>query len=112
LVDLDDELIEYLLALGVLEYQLKDEDGNPIYRLTKEAEDLVPEIYKTHMQEFNAGIFSLWTKDMIDIVFDEDGDPMIGLNENSENSEKISYLDKKDRNTLAEITFIWKKNLY
>jgi hypothetical protein len=37
---------------------------------------------------------------------------MIGLNENSENYEKISYLDKEDRNTLAEITFIWKKNLY
>ena len=106
---MDEEMIQYLISIGALEYVFDDEDGEPIYRMTPEAKDFVPDLYDDHIQDFNAMLFSLWTKDMIDVVFDEIGDPMVSLNENSQNKEMTSKLDREEKETLQEIIFVWKK---
>lgn len=106
---MDDELIQYLLSLGALEYVFTDDDGEPIYRLTPEAKDLVPDLYEEHMKDFNAVVFSLWSKNIIDVIFDEDGEPMIGLNSNTDDPEMIEELDKQEREVLQEILYVWKK---
>lgn len=105
----DEEMIQYLISMGALEYVFDDEDGEPIYRMTPEARDIVPDLYDDHIQDFNAMVFSLWTKDMIDVVFDEVGDPMVTLNENSSNEEMIKELEREEREVLQEIVFVWKK---
>ena len=105
----DEEMIQYLISIGALEYVFDDEDGEPVYRMTPEAKDFVPDMYDEHIQDFNAMVFSLWTKDMIDVVFDEEGDPMVSINENSENKDLIKQLDREERETLHEIIFVWKK---
>ena len=106
---MEDELIEYLLSIGALEYVFTDEDGDPIYRLTPEAKDLVPDLYEEHMKDFNSVVFSLWSKNLVDVVFDEDGEPMIGLNANTDNAEMIKKLDKQEKEVLQEILHVWKK---
>jgi len=105
----DEEMIQYLISMGALEYVFDDEDGEPIYRMTPEARDMIPDLYDNHIQDFNAMVFSLWTKNMIDVVFDEMGDPMVSLNDNSENKEMVDKLDKEEREVLKEIIFVWKK---
>ncbi len=108
---MDDELIQYLLSIGALEFAFIDDEGEHIYRLTPDAKELVPDLYEEHMQNFTASVFSLWNKDLIDIVFDDDGEPLISINDNTENEELISKLDSQDKDILKEIVFVWKKKL-
>lgn len=107
--NMDEEMIQYLISIGALEYVFDDEDGEPIYRMTPEAKDFVPDLYDDHIQDFNAMVFSLWTKDMIDVIFDEEGDPMVSINENSENKDLVKDLDREEREVLREVVFIWKR---
>ena len=106
---MDDELVEYLLSIGALEYVFTDDDGEPIYRLTPEAKELVPDLYEEHMKDFNSVVFSLWQKDLIDLVFDEDGEPMIGINVNTTDPAMVEILDKQEKEAIQEILFVWKK---
>lgn len=106
---MEEELVQYLLSIGALEYVFDDEDGEAIYRLTPEAKDLVPDLYEEHMKDFNSVVFSLWSKNLINVVFDEDGEPLIGINDNTTNENMIKELDKQEREAIQEILFVWKK---
>lgn len=101
-------MIEYLVEQGVLEVIYYDEDDNPVYRMTAKAQEVVPELWNEHIREFNFHSFTLWMKDMIDIRFDEEGDPLVGLNENSSDIEKIKTLTSQERTVLYEIIDAWK----
>ena len=107
--NVEEELVQYLVSIGALEYVFTDDDGEPIYRLTPEAKDLVPELYEEHMKDFNSVVFSLWSKDLIDIIFDENGEPLVGINENTHNLEMRKDLDKQEKEAIQEILFVWKK---
>lgn len=106
---MEEELVQYLLSIGALEYVFTDEDGDPVYRLTPEARDLVPDLYDEHMKDFNSVVFSLWSKNLIDVVFDEDGEPLIGINENTTDLQMTQGLDRAEKEALQEILFVWKK---
>ena len=106
---MEEELVQYLLSIGALEYVFTDEDGDPVYRLTPEARDLVPDLYDEHMKDFNSVVFSLWSKNLIDVVFDEDGEPLIGINQNTTDQEMTKSLDRAEKEALQEILFVWKK---
>ena len=101
-------MIQYLLSIGALQWAFTNEDGEEIYRLTPDAKELVPNLYDEHIKDFNSIVFSLWNKNMIDLTFDEDGEPLIGLNENSINEEMIVDLDKNEKEALKEIVFVYK----
>jgi hypothetical protein len=105
--NVDKEILEYLLSIGAVEFVYKDQDGEEIYRFTKIAKELVPQIYNEHMKDFNAMIFSLWRKELIDIVFDEVGEPLIGINENSYNEEMQKDLSVEEKDALIEIFAAW-----
>jgi len=104
---LEEETIEHLLEIGAIEFVSVDEEGNNVYRFTDMAKKLVPEIYDAHIKDFNNIVFSLWNKNLIDVVFDEEGEPLISINENSFNQEKIKELDEEDRDGLEEIIICW-----
>jgi hypothetical protein len=106
---LDKELIEYLLSIGALEFVYVDSDDEDIYRFTKDAKELVPDIYNEHMKEFNNIIFSLWMKNIIDIMFDENGEPLIGVNDNTYSQDAIDELEEDEQNALREIVHAWKE---
>ena len=90
---MDDEMIEFLKSIGAIE---DTGDGN--FKLTDAASDYVPEVVKSHEAHFNNDVFSLWINGMLELVFDEDGDPMIDLSDDSR-SEKA----RKERLTKGEI---------
>jgi hypothetical protein len=108
--NVDEELIEYLVSIGALEYVFTDDEGGYIYRLTPDAKELVPDLYEDHVKDFNSSVFSLWNYGLIDIVFDDDGEPLISLNENTEYKDMRDKLYKKELDVLKEIVFVWNKN--
>ena len=96
---MDKDMIEFLKSIGAIE---ELPGGN--YRLSEEAEDMVPELVKHHEAMFNNDVFSLWINDMIDVVFDEDGDPMLDMNEDSRDEvRQYECLTPQEINTLRMI---------
>jgi hypothetical protein len=106
---LDPEELLHLLEIGALEFVSVDENNEDVYRFTKNAKKLVPELYQEHMQEFSNVVFSLWTKNMLDVVFDEEGEPLISINEDSSDLKKIEQLDLDEKEVLFEIVSSWEE---
>jgi len=106
---LDPEEILHLLKIGALEFVNVDENNENVYRFTQKAKKLVPELYDEHMKEFSNVVFSLWVKNMLDVVFDEEGEPLISINKNSCDSEKVKELDLDEKEVLSEIVISWEE---
>jgi hypothetical protein len=106
---MDDDTVEYLISIGALEFDGIDEDDQPLYRFTDSARELVPELYKEHMKDFNALVFSLWSKDFVDVVFDENGEPLISISENSFDEKKYQELGEEEFSALSDIIDAWEE---
>jgi hypothetical protein len=93
----DDEVnkfIDFLVEMGVLKPMGFNVDiGEDLFIITEEAADIIPEIPKIREKETNQAIFELWQRNMLDVVFDEEGMPMVSLNKNSTDKEKIEEID-------------------
>ena len=100
---MDDDIIEYLLSIGALEFCNVNEDGDSMYKFTNKAKELVPDLYREHMKDFNAIVFSLWSKNFVDVVFDEDGEAMISINEKCFEAENYKELDNEEFSALLDI---------
>ena len=106
-MNMDNEMIEFLKSIGAIE---DAGDGN--YRLTEAATEYVPEVVKSHEAQFNNDVFSLWMNGMLELVFDEDGDPMIDLSEDSRNEDlKKERLTKQEASTLEMILYQYEKTV-
>ena len=106
-MNMDKDMIEFLKSLGAIE---DAGDGN--YRLTEAATEYVPEVVRVHEAQFNNDVFSLWMNGMLELVFDEDGDPMIDLSEDSKNEDlKKERLTKQEASTLEMILYQYEKTV-
>jgi hypothetical protein len=105
----DEEIIEHLVKIGALEFDGINEEGEKIYKFTKDAKDLVPGIYGEQMKDFNFNVFSLWSKNIIEVVFDESGEPLIGVNESSYDEKQYDKLNVEELLTLSEIRNAWEE---
>jgi hypothetical protein len=105
------DLIEFLIKMGILKPLGYDKSiGDEMYLVSQETQNLMPELAKMQQQELNATVFDLWSIDMIDVTFGEDGEPMIGLNKNSTDINKIEAIeDEKLRNQMYFIVSIFSK---
>lgn len=86
--------IEFLISLGVIKAVGNDpHDGAMLYNFSEDVEDFLPGINAIQMEELNNAIFELWNLELIDVAFDENGDPLVALNENSFSAEKTKVID-------------------
>lgn len=104
-----DALIEYLIQMGVLKPAGYDENiGDELYILTDKALGVFPELSDIREKETNAAVFELWQRNMLDVVFDESGEPLVSLNKNSTNKDMIEAIeDESLRNQMYMIVSIF-----
>ena len=96
---MDEGMMEFLKSIGAIE-----EIGGGSYRLTDEAQEYIPDVVKQHESQFNNDVFSLWVNGMLELVFDEDGDPMIDLSDTSRDEvRQYECLTPQEINTLRMI---------
>ena len=98
-MSMDDEesLIKWLVDLGILkDLGYNEIFGDHIYQIDDAADDFIPGLKKKHNLDVNQSVFDLWNLEMIDIRFDDDGEPLISLNENSTNTDKINAIDDEE----------------
>ena len=97
--------IEHLIEMGFIEKAGYDvESHQETYRVTEKGKQIFPEMYEESVAVFNQACFNLWNKGMIEMAFDLDGMPMVSLNKNSFNEEKILLLPEVERFTLRQLT--------
>jgi len=91
------ELIEFLIKMGILKpLGYNEELDDEMYLISDDAAELMPELTKMKQQEINSAVFDLWRLDMLDVTFSDDGEPLIGLNKNSTNLEKINAIEDEE----------------
>lgn len=102
--DTEQEMIDFLLSIGAIDLVGYDDDGQEIYLISEKANEVFPSIAKLHEQEVNSAIFNLWKINMINVNFDENGEPLISLNENSLDEDKVNSI--KDEELRKHMTLI------
>lgn len=107
-----EDMIQFLIEMGVLKPAGYDEDtGEEMYLVTEEAEDLMPGISYQRQKDLNSSVFELWQRDMLDVVFNEDGEPLVALNKNSMDTSKINAIEDPDlRREMKIIVEIFSQN--
>ena len=90
----EDDLIQFLIDMGVLKpLGYTDGDGQEMYIVTERAKEIFPELPEIQEKETNSAIFELWQMDMLDVRFDDNGDPLVALNKNSTNPDKVEMIE-------------------
>lgn len=103
-----DEVMDYLLSIGALEQAGFDADsGEQLYRLTEKCEEFLPEFTELFYEQFSAQVFMLWQKGLIDVVFDEEGEPMISPNDQSFDEDNWDDLDIEGAFVLKQIISVF-----
>jgi hypothetical protein len=91
------DFIKFLVDMGVLKPLGYDvEIGDDVFIITDKAEELLPGLHDAREKDTNAAIFELWQRNMLDVIFDDDGMPLVSLNKNSTNKEKIESIEDPD----------------
>jgi len=101
---MNQEMMEFLKSIGAIE----EVEGG--FRLTESAVNTVPEMVKRHESNFNNDVFSLWMNDMLDVNFDEEGEPVIDLSDISRDEEmQLLLLTQQEKITLEMIILQYDK---
>lgn len=99
----EDQTIEELILKGGLETVGVDEEtGELLYSFTPKIQKLMPDLYKEHLNEVNAGVMDLWEKGFVNMdLFSND--PIITLTEKSSDKDSLNGLSKSQRWNLLEL---------
>lgn len=105
--DTDKDILKHMIAIGYVEaIGIDPETGENTYRITEEGRIALPDLYEEAIASLNSVTFNLWKKDMVNIIFDDEGMPSISLNKNSYDEEKILLLPDDERFTIRQFVQI------
>ncbi len=90
----EDNIIDDLILTGALEIAGIDKNtGEFLYSVTPKLKDIMPELYKEHIDNVNKDIMALWEKGFVDMDFNDDN-PIVNLNPKAHNIDEINRLPK------------------
>ena len=99
----EDEMMEFLMLQGALEIVGVDSGtGEFLYSFTPKIKEVMPELYKDHLDSINKEVMNLWEKGYIYLDLLEE-DPIISLAPKALDIEEIGQLSIEEQWCLAEI---------
>lgn len=108
----DDEInqmIDSMVVNGYLEIDgIDSTTGEFLYKLSPELYKLIPDLSERLQDAFLDEIYNLWVKGMVDMDTTK-VNPMVSLNENAFDEEKVAQLTIEERHTLFVIMQAMKK---
>jgi hypothetical protein len=101
-MDEDSKLIESLILKGAIEMAGISDSGEPLYNFTTKIKEVMPELYREHLNFVNSALMGLWEKGFLNMdLLDEN--PTVRLSEKAFDQNEISGLSEKDQFSLMEI---------
>ncbi|NCV44918.1 MAG: hypothetical protein EBW15_09075 [Actinobacteria bacterium] len=101
-MDEDNKIIEQLILKGAVEFAGVSDTGEPLYNFTQNLKEVMPELYREHLNFVNAALMGLWEKGFIDMNLLEDS-PIVRLSLKAFDEKEISTLSDQDQFSLKEI---------
>ena len=99
----EDQTIEELILKGGLEtVGVDQETGELLYSFTPKIQKLMPDLYREHINEVNAGVMNLWENGFVNVDL-LSNDPKITLTEKALDKDSIEGLSKSQRWNLLEL---------
>ena len=99
----DSELINKLILDGAIEVSALDKNtGEFLYSFTPKIKELMPNLYREHLETVNHEVMNLWEKGFLDIDLLAD-DPIITITKKAMSKESVSTLSKDERWSLSEV---------
>lgn len=97
------EIIDTLLLTGAMEVSGVDEKtGEFLYQFTPKLKDVMPDLYKEHLNHVNSEIMRLWEKGFVTIDLMSDS-PLVRLTDKAFDNKEVAKLSKEDRYSVEEI---------
>jgi hypothetical protein len=110
-MDSDDEIMNKLILDGALEVSAMDQEtGELLYSFTPKIKEVMPELYKEHMQTVNKDIMNLWEKGFVNMDFFVQ-DPTITLTDKAFDINLIKKLSKQEQWSLFEVKRLLKRKV-
>ena len=99
----EDRLIEDLILGGALEVAGVDsQTGEFLYNITPKLKDIMPDLYKDHIDTVNKNMLILWEKGYLNIDFMDD-DPLVTISNKGLDLKEIKKLSQEEIFALEEI---------
>jgi hypothetical protein len=97
------KIIDTLILEGGIEVAGVDPDsGEILYCFTPKLQELMPELYKDHLNFVNDELMMLWEQGYVNIDFLQD-DPPISLNDKAYDKDEVNKLSKQEKWSLQEL---------
>lgn len=101
--DKEKEIIERLVVSGALEMAGVDaETGDILYQFTPKLKEVMPELYREHMNYVNSELMGLWEKGFIDMDL-LSNNPIVTLTKKAFSDDAVNALSESDRWAIQEI---------
>lgn len=102
-MDESKQVIDDLLLSGAMQICGIDKNtGEFLYQFTPKLKDVMPDLYKEHLNHVNSEIMRLWEKGFVhmDLMLES---PVVTLTDLAFDDKEISKLSKEDRWSIEEI---------
>jgi hypothetical protein len=105
----DQDAIDYLILNKALEVVGVDSNtGELLYGFTPKIKEVMPELYKEHMNHVNTEIMTMWEKGFVDVDLLSD-EPIVTLTDKAFDQAEISKLSSDHRWALEEMKRLMKR---
>ena len=99
----EEDIINKLILDNALEVVGIDKsNGEFLYAFTPKIKDVMPELYKDHLNTVNSEIMILWEKGFLNVDFFQE-DPVVTLTDKAFIKEEVSRLSRQELWSLEEI---------
>lgn len=71
-MDDSEDRLEYYLSIGAVTLEGVDENGEIIYAITEEAEELAPELWESHIEHIDQSLIKLYEEGLLSVEYNED----------------------------------------
>lgn len=103
MIDREKEIMDRLLVSGAVEMAGVDsETGEILYHFTDKLKEVMPELYREHMNYVNSELMGLWEKGFVNMDLMKDN-PIVTLTEKAFDQDAINTLSESDRWAVQEI---------
>ena len=105
----EEDIINKLILDNALEVVGIDKsNGEFLYAFTPKIKDVMPELYKDHLNTVNSEIMILWEKGFLNVDFFEE-DPVVTLTDKAFIKEEVDRLSRQELWSLEEIKRLLKR---
>jgi hypothetical protein len=92
-----EQLMEYYIEIGAVELTGMLPNGEPVYRMTDAAAELVPELWYMHMQSVDEAMVDLFEQGLVNIEYDEELNVSFKItDEGKEAMESLGFIEIQD----------------